>query len=320
LKVKAARAMARQLSRNVSTGVEHLATLTTLVRDLLRDQQQTVAELKEVKAELVRNRASLQKQFEQLETLRFAAVRSTLREVADFVDSHQLDFEDTVSQLAERQLSFARFGDGELRMLLRSEYSAGFQRNSIEIRDALARVLSMEGYDPARLLLGFPFAYRNLHWSAVWADIWNDLYDVIPRDATFGTSHVTRPIYFERLGNRGVELWRRVWEGRRVAVITGRNSRFELLPGLFDGVKSAHILETVPRNAFEEIPAIKQMVEDEDADVFLIALGPAGTVLAAELSQMGRWAIDVGHINNSWQMIFDGKPLPERLPLTRRDG
>ena len=40
-------------------------------------------------------------------------------------------------------------------------------------------------------------------------------------DITYGNTRVTRPRFFSRLGQRGVDLWRQVWADKSVCVVTG---------------------------------------------------------------------------------------------------
>ena len=72
-------------------------------------------------------------------------------------------------------------------------------------------------------------------------------------------------------------------------------------------------------NAFDELNILKaQAIEKKDnVDIYLIALGQTGTILAAELAEEGLWALDVGHLPNSYDNIFNSKATPENLPLIK---
>lgn len=239
---------------------------------------------------------------------------SVMSEVCELTDRVQMDFETTVDHLVDDRVCFARFGDGELRLMLRPDHNTRFQVGGSALRADLRRVFTLEGYDPKRLLIGFPHPYRkNLHWCSVWMDLWSDLKRLVPDGVPLGNSHVTRPIFFEQLRADGTRLWRRVWDGLRVTVITGAGSRFNLPDGLFDNVAQIDRLDSLPENAYTDLPRLLAETDRLDSELFLIALGPAGTVLAAELSDRGRWALDIGHISNSWQRIFADAPMPERL-------
>jgi len=263
-------------------------------------------------------RWELREQRKYLDTFRHLAMRETLAEVTAFSARQQLGFESTLERIAGEQLSFARFGDGELRSMLRPEFNLRFQPWSAGLARELRSVLSYDGYDPGRLLLGFPYPYRSVHWSTVWTDIWPELRPLLGTDRVYGSSHVSRPIFFHQVGEAGVALWRKVWDGRAVCVVTGRGSRFSLPPALFDGVRAIRSVRSEPVNAYADLPRLMTELEREDPEqLFLIALGPTGTVVAAKLSALGRWAVDVGHVSDSWANVFAGGPWPEEQDVRR---
>ncbi|MFD0558322.1 uncharacterized protein DUF1792 [Stackebrandtia endophytica] len=245
---------------------------------------------------------------------------SVMREISEVTDRCQLDFAATLHHLIDRRVNFARFGDGEFRLMLRPDHNTRFQVGDPQLRTQLRRVFTLDGYDPDRVLVGFPHPYRkNLHWCGVWMDVWPDLRELMPAEPVLGNSHVTRPIFFQQLREEGVKLWRQVWEGRRVTVVTGEGSRFNLPDELFDNVESIDMLYSLPENAFEDLPRMVDTIGELDTDLVLIALGPAGTVLSAQLSCHDIWAVDVGHISNSWQTIYQDAPMPERLETVRSE-
>ena len=253
------------------------------------------------------------------EVQRFAALAPVIDEVQRFAARQQLDCRQTLVRLAECEESLARFGDGELRSMLRAEYTLGFQRWSGALARDLRAVFARAG-EPG-LLVGFPFPYRDLHWSAVWLDLWPDLVQLLPPDVTFGTTHVTRPLCFKLLGAEAVDLWRRVWAGRDVVLVTGRGSRFHRHPRLFDTAASWTEVLSTPKDAHDDLPRLLDVLDAHDPSALhLVALGPAGTVLAAELGGRGRRALDIGHLSGSYATAFEGAAWPERLPLVRQAG
>jgi hypothetical protein len=263
-------------------------------------------------------RWELQEQRKYLETFRHYVAHDVLAEVGAFTRERQYSFEQTIQQIATRRLSFARFGDGEFRTMLRSEFNLKFQPWSANLAADLRQVLTFEGYDPAKLMLGFPYPYRNLHWSGVWLDIWEELQPLLRTDLMWGNSHLSRPIFFQQLGQRGVDMWRNVWADREICVVTGENSRFSLTPELFDNVKATKFVYSTPVDAYADLPRLMKVLEDENPEqLFLLSLGPAGTLVTAWLAKMGRWAIDIGHISDSWANVFADGKWPESLGVHR---
>jgi hypothetical protein len=264
-------------------------------------------------------RWELRQQRKYMEVFRQVAAGDVLRDVQQFVAERELTFEQTMHRLTEDGMSFARFGDGEFRLMLRFEFNLRFQSWSPGLAADLRSVLNFEGLDPDRLLLSFPYPHRDMYWSTVWPDIWPELKPLLGTSVMYGSTHVTRPLFFHHLGQRGVEMWRKVWDGKHVCVVTGEGSRFSLVPELFDGIAGSRFVHSTPTNAYADLPRLMKVLEDEDPDqLFLTALGPAGTLAAAWLSGMGRRAIDVGHISNSWSNAFAGGKFPEQLDVRLR--
>ncbi|CEA07603.1 hypothetical protein BN1051_00923 [Arthrobacter saudimassiliensis] len=245
--------------------------------------------------------------------IRSNALRPLMSEVKAFTEQHQLGLLASVYKVSEDRLSFARFGDGELRLMLRETFSLGFQKNSPALAKALRDVYTSE--DP-NVLIGFPEPNRDIHWQGVWAEIWDDL-KAITRKRTYGSAQVTRPSFFQFTGTEGVNAWRKIWDKRSAVVITGKGSRFDLIPELFDNLNSHTFLYSTPTNAFEDMGRVLGQIGGTGADIALISLGPTGTLMAAALAKRGIQAIDLGHISASYQHAFNGGAWPESTPASR---
>jgi hypothetical protein len=92
-----------------------------------------------------------------------------------------------------------------------------------------------------------------------------------------------------------------------------------MLPQLFDGVASFERLDSLPVDAFSDLPRLLNVIPKKTSPdtLVLISLGPAGTVLASELCRVGIRALDIGHISDSYQTVFEGKAWPESKPVKK---
>lgn len=241
-------------------------------------------------------------------------------DVTRFSSAHQLGFEDTLHRLIDGTTSLARFGDGEFLSMLRPGYDLYFQPTTPQLSAELRNVWTMQNLDATSLLLGFPDLSKGPYWSDVWTNAWPDLRTITRPDITYGNTHVTRPRFFRRLGQRGVDLWRQVWADRSVCVVTGTGSRFELIADLFDSAATISRENAPPTDAYAHVDAIEQRLLHTSADIILLSLGPTATILAARLSRRGRTAIDIGHITSSYRTVFFGDARPEHQPLTPNEG
>lgn len=308
----------RQLQADVAKTNELLAYLVGGQEQLMGDiagQRQLVDLLEVQRKSLKILEAEVKKNNEFRTTMRFSVAGDLMNEVEEFCASRQFDLLTTVKELVASDTSFARFGDGEFKSMLNSTYRLGFQSNSPELRRALAEVLT-EPLDG--LLVGFPTVYRNAGGFTVWPDVWPRLKPLVHSVPKFGNSHVSRPLFFQQYGDEGVEAWRQVWAGKDVCVITGSDSRFEPVPALFSSAKSFQRVDSVSREAFADLDRLLNHTELPDVDMFLISLGPAGTILTRELAKRGRRALDIGHISDSYQNVFEGAAWPESKPAVRK--
>ncbi len=278
-----------------------------------REQQKSNEDLRKILQDI---RWELREQRKYMEGFRQAVSHDVLHDVEQFASDNVLSFEQTMQRIGDERLCFARFGDGELRIMLRFEFNLRFQKWSPGLARDLRSVLTFDGFDPDRLLLGLPYPHRGLYWSNVWLDIWPDLKPVLSTSVKYGCTHVSRPVFFQHLPDAGVALWRKVWQGQEVCVVTGEGSRFSLIPELFDNIKASRYVYSTPVDAYADLPRLMEVLEADDRqELYLVALGPAGTLVTAWLARMGRWAIDVGHISNSWKTVFAGGKWPESLDV-----
>jgi hypothetical protein len=306
------RALRSTVGRGWSTDERQRKSDVSAAKQAARERAEDLKILTDIRWEL-------QEQRKYLETFRHYVAHDVLAEVGAFTRERQYSFEQTAAQIATRRMSFARFGDGEFRTMLRSEFNLKFQPWSANLAADLREVLTFDGYDAEKLLLGFPYPYRNLHWSGVWLDIWEELRPLLRTDLMWGNSHLSRPIFFQQLGQRGVDMWRTIWADQEVCIVTGENSRFALTPELFDNVKATKFVYSTPIDAYADLPRLMKVLQDENPEqLFLLSLGPAGTLVTAWLAKMGRWAIDIGHISDSWANVFADGKWPESLSVKRK--
>ncbi len=130
---------------------------------------------------------------------------------------------------------------------------------------------------------------------------------------------VTRP-YMDFARKEDSARWfhdmKGIWDNRDIVFIEGEKSRLGVGNDLFDNARSIRRILCPPRDAFERLEDIKrEACKVEKEALFLIALGPAATVLAYDLFKAGYQAIDVGHVDVEyewWRMGAHKKVKLER--------
>ena len=236
-------------------------------------------------------------------------------EITEFMRGHVLGLHETLRRVRDERLSLARFGDGELLLSLSPDASIGFQHGSPELQADLRAILRGDGWDGLPLLRCLPGLSAS-YYHPYWAKYWTPIKPMLDLTYVYGDTSVSREALFRLDAEAARRAWRTVWDGKDVCFVAGRNSRFEPLPALFDGVASQQMLYSTPTNAYADVP---RLVDEVSAKVqrdrlVLIALGPAATILAARLTRLGYWALDIGHITNAYQTVVHGAPRAETTP------
>lgn len=241
--------------------------------------------------------------------------REFLNDAEDFLADRMVGLLETINIVRDRRLNVSRYGDGEIRLMFSPNYSVGFQKNSFELRRSLTETIEYAASAPDALLIAVPPIMRDPVWKSLFVEHWDGFREMLGPLNSLGNSHISRHKVFHSFGDAAVEGWRSVWGGRSITVVTGEGSRFELSPALFDKVRSVDFCYSKPQDAFDDIPRLITALQQDNSDIVLISLGPAGTVLAAELAKCGRWALDIGHISNSYSQVYEGAAAPESIPI-----
>nr|BCU46391.1 capsular polysaccharide biosynthesis protein Cps4bC [Actinobacillus pleuropneumoniae] len=231
-------------------------------------------------------------------------------DMSNFMEDKLLSIKDTIQYIIDNELSIARFGDGEIRCMV-TRNGCSFQNHNWKLMNEL-REMCLEKND--KLLICYPsLMVDNAFWSPFWNKFWSKCKFYL-RQNIIGDSFITRPEAFYFHSSLIVEKWKEVWNNKNVCFITGENSRFNTKHYIFNNIKTENYIYSKPKNAYDDIDnIISKCTQLKDIDIFLIALGPTGTALAYRLSKLGYRALDIGHLNNSYDTVFNKAPRPELI-------
>lgn len=222
--------------------------------------------------------------------------------------------DETIACLVNEQKSIARFGDGEFFLALYR--SIGFQTKDRTLQNKLIEVLKNENEN---CIVGLPELRKDrltFFWKQFWFENIFFLNYLTNKNTTYYNQSISREFNLEQMTE-----FMKCWENRNVIFITGKGSRFDTKHELFQNIKSAKTLYSLPTNAWADYDNLKTSVLAETQNIekplVICALGPTATVLAFELSQQGIQCFDIGHINNVYDKIKYGKATPEELPMSK---
>lgn len=242
--------------------------------------------------------------------------------------------EETLNRLLNEHCSLSRFGDGELKQSLINR-GISFQPSSHQLQSRLRTILNKPINDH---LICLPHALsdqRNM--TSLASSFWKQfdlryrfrLFLNFPlfrrsKKQIFGDALCTRPYmdYIEHEQCHSIyETWKRVWQDRDMVIIEGEYSRLGVGSDLFDNARSIKRIIAPAINAFAQydniIETFRQLFPTPSKNMpVLISLGPAASVMAYDLAQLGYWAIDIGHIDIEY--IWFKMGAKKKLPIPGR--
>ena len=194
---------------------------------------------------------------------------------------------ETLDAIAARGVSCARFGDGELQIV--NGNSSVSQEGSPALRDELRAILASP--NPSCLPCVPHPAVRGVRGT--FERYFTRQYSQWYTARIYGSSFITRPECAPWIDRS--EYWEKVralWRGKRVAYVSGDP---RLLSVIKPDVPEVEVYIAPRKNAYAVIGDIHNELRRSTADVAVIALGAAGTVLAARAS-VHMQSLDLGHI------------------------
>lgn len=231
---------------------------------------------------------------------------------------HIMDVEEMISYIVKQRCSVARFGDCELHI---AAYGCPlkFQRGDKRLQKKLNDVIKNKN---PKLLLCLPNRVNAVtkaereKLSPFWQKALKEhLYPWtknFPRDRVYGDTNISRLTgcgsesdQFER-----IEKIKRIWKNRNVIMLEGEKTRFGVGNSLFDDVESVQRILGPAESAFDRYSelynACVELTKKTEDPLVLLALGPTATVLASDLADANIQAIDIGHLDISYEKSLRG--------------
>jgi hypothetical protein len=215
--------------------------------------------------------------------------------------------EEETLDLIAKGCSISRYGDGEFKVFdpsLIGKSIGLFQVITEKLRDRLREVLHSNLDKHIVAIIPGPTNFvlnaKDKHWLMEYSDTGKYFIpEIIGRQDKYGNAMISRTI---NSGN--LPMYRKIWEGRKVAFVVSSKGRFVHEPELFDNIAEYQYIDIPPKDAFEEYDAILKKCADfghRHSDwLFFISGGPMATILAYDLCKMGFWAADMGHLSNAY--------------------
>lgn len=231
-----------------------------------------------------------------------------------------MNVEETLNKIFKNRKTIIRFGDGELRLLLGSG-ETDFQKQNPELRHRLNEILRevFSQKEADKILICMPGVLSDcpreyslgdvakLFWFSFLAKNFNklrELFESYPGLA-FGDACFTRP-YMDtqdrEYAGKVFERSKSELKEKDVLIIEGRLSRFGVGNDLLSETKRVRRILGPEINAFNQYETLLERAKREkNVDVVILALGPAAKILAYDLTKMGFWCLDLGHLDIEYE-------------------
>ena len=218
-----------------------------------------------------------------------------------------LDTLESLTLLERQPKSFARYGDGEIWMMQKKDIL--FQKYDPLLAEKLLKVMKTKRND---LYIGLNRTYfhalnpmstehqrnfqRRYHTNLrrFLMEEANPEIQYLDANCLMGYfRHTDQDAYHDILSRR-----MKIFEGRKVAVVTGKSVLGKLDYDIFQLAASKIIIEAPSVNAFSAYDSIlRDISRNVSKDIMIhLILGPTATVMAADLTDVGYVAWDSGHM------------------------
>ena len=238
---------------------------------------------------------------------------STLSQRRHFHKAKIKSLTETIDEILRHQKSISRFGDGELKLMLK-QGNIVFQAESQQLSQRLKEVLNS---DLPNLIIALPgplcsvrkeILSSKLFWLRFINSYGNLLSAYLDQNRVYGNAGISRfylGLTDKRLSAQILEQLKRIWDKKEVLIVEGEFSRMGVGNDLFDNAAGLGRLVCPAADAFakyeEILAAAKKYGQDK---LILIALGPTATILSHDLAQSGYWAIDIGHVDVEYMWML----------------
>lgn len=234
-----------------------------------------------------------------------------------------LDSMHTISRIKENHLSVCRFGDGEFSVICPTDHD---HRSSCE--QLVSTLQSALQSKDNNLLVCIPHRLQTLKnannsaryfWSKYLLQHKSFLLSNLRTDYCYGDSLFSR-FYIDYTDHshsqRIIESIRDIWRNQKIMVVEGSQTCSGVGNDLYDTCSDVQRILCPQIDAFNRYNDILSFIVDNVSKdrLVLLFLGVTATALAYDLSCLGYWAIDLGHVDVEYEWFLKGAMKKDAIP------
>ncbi len=235
--------------------------------------------------------------------------------------------EEAIEEILQNRKSLVRFGDGEF-AAMEGQTRAKFQT---EVDQKLAgRLYQVLRNQEEGVITAIADNYGNLDKYTVNSqreiraymapEVRESHMRLLLPGKVYYNAYLSRPyaMYADKDQDKLRQKFSRLrclWEKRDCVFLEGEKTRMGVGNDLFENANSIVRILAPAENAFHAYEALFAAAKQCKKDVlFLLALGPAATVLAYDLAMEGYQALDIGHLDLEYEWYLKGQGGRTEVP------
>lgn len=214
--------------------------------------------------------------------------------------------EETIDEIVNNKRSISRFGDGEFSLIFGVSHWR-FQKNDKRLAERLREVVTSK---EENIMIGLNNFYGDLSHRTdseaigirryITPSVRRQHMELLRTDRVYANACISRNGTLKKVQNQ-----KRIWDNKDCVFIEGDKTRMGVGNDLFDNIKSIQRILCPSEHAFDKYDAIlEESLKIPSDKTILIALGPTASVLAYDMAKAGYHAIDIGHVDLSYEWFL----------------
>jgi len=216
--------------------------------------------------------------------------------------------DETIDDILKHKFSIARFGDGEFQLMngnsipfqkadkkLQKRLIEVFKSNTKQFKTAIVRAM---WFDKSNLT-----DINKIFWRKYGFNFRRTIKPYLDYSKTYYAAEMS--LAYTYFVNYDMDAYfkkiRKIWDKKDIVVVCGKSVFDNITNNIFDNAKSVEYVYAKSKDAFDDYDSLLTQLKTKSKNkIFILILGPTAKVLAYDLSKMGCWAIDMGHIAKSY--------------------
>lgn len=216
--------------------------------------------------------------------------------------------DESIDNVLKHHYSVARFGDGEFQLMFGN--SIPFQKHSKKLQQRMIEVFNSNVSNlQIAIVRAMWFDKSNLSdinknfWRRYGPSFRRQILPYIDMKKTYYAAEMTLAYtYFKDYDiDTYFEKIRKIWNKKDIVIVCGKSVFDNIENNIFDNAKSIDFVYTKPTDAFDEYDNLLSKIKKQNKNKIIIAIcGPTAKILVYDLTKIGYWALDMGHVAKSY--------------------